>query len=148
MISAGKSYLGPSFTVTSAWRPLTLATYTSDSATRMSTLESEVMPASFRIQTMAATQYGEIRANLWHRDMKPMHLLRTKLSFLGANRFDPRGDRWVRVTFFQGAPLIAELNSEPADLMTFDDWSYALAPTCPGTGEFELASGAGHESLL
>jgi len=87
-----------------------------------------------RIQTMAATQYGEIRANLWHRDMKPMHLLRTKLSFLGANRFDPRGDRWVRVTFFQGAPLIAELNSEPADLMTFDDWSYALAPTCPGTG--------------
>ena len=87
-----------------------------------------------RIQTMAATQYGEIRANLWHRDMKPMHLLRTKLSFLGANRFDPRGDRWVRVTFFQGAPLIAELNSEPADLMAFDDWSYALAPTCPGTG--------------
>lgn len=92
-----------------------------------------------RIQTMAATQYGEIRANLWHRDMKPMHLLRTKLSFLGANRFDPRGDRWVRVTFFQGAPLIAELNSEPADLMTFDDWSYALAPTCPGTGEPEPA---------
>ena len=30
-----------------------------------------------RIQTMAATPYGEIQANLWHRDMKPMHLLRS-----------------------------------------------------------------------
>ncbi len=82
-----------------------------------------------RIQTMAATPFGEIRANLWHRDMRPIHLLRTKLSFLGANRFDPRGERWVRVTFFQGAPLIEELNSEPTDLADFDDWSFPLAPT-------------------
>lgn len=82
-----------------------------------------------RIQTMAAHTYGEIQANLWHQDMKPMHLLRTKLSFLGANRFDPRGDRWVRVTFFQGAPLIDELNTEPTNLYAFDDWSYALAPS-------------------
>lgn len=81
-----------------------------------------------RIQTMAGSAYGEIRANLWHREMKPMHLLRAKLSFLGAQRFDPRGDRWVRVTFFQGAPLIAELNAEPVDLLDFDDWSFALAP--------------------
>jgi hypothetical protein len=80
-----------------------------------------------RIQTMAGSAYGEIRANLWHRDMKPMHLLRAKLSFLGAQRFDPRGDRWVRVTFFQGAPLLSELNAEPADLNDFDDWSFALS---------------------
>ena len=86
-----------------------------------------------RIQTMASTAYGEIRANLWHRDMNPMHLLRTKLSFLGANRFDPRGDRWVRGTFFQGAPLIAELNAEPVDLLEFDDWSYAVSPASPAS---------------
>ena len=85
-----------------------------------------------RIQTMAGSAYGEIRANLWHREMKPMHLLRAKLSFLGAQRFDPKGDRWVRVTFFQGAPLIAELNAEPVDLVGFDDWSFALAPQRPG----------------
>lgn len=84
-----------------------------------------------RIQTMAGSAYGEIRANLWHREMKPMHLLRAKLSFLGAQRFDPKGDRWVRVTFFQGAPLIAELNAEPVDLVNFDDWSFALAPQRP-----------------
>ena len=58
-----------------------------------------------------------------------MHLLRTKLSFLGASRFDPRSDRWVRVTFFQGAPLVDELNREPTDLASFDDWSFPLAPT-------------------
>lgn len=84
-----------------------------------------------RIQTMAGSAYGEIRANLWHREMKPMHLLRAKLSFLGAQRFDPKGDRWVRVTFFQGAPLISELNAEPVDLVDFDDWSFALAPQGP-----------------
>jgi len=32
------------------------------------------------------------------------------------------------VTFFQGAPLLSELNAEPADLSAFDDWSFALSP--------------------
>jgi len=43
-----------------------------------------------RIQTMAPTPYGEIRANLWHRDMKPMHLLRTKLSFFWRGPVRPK----------------------------------------------------------
>ena len=89
----------------------------------------EHMAAVRRIQTMAATVYGEIRANLWHRDLKPMHLLRTKLSFLGAHRFDPRGDRWVRVTFFQGAPLLSDFEDAWADPQRFDDWSFPIAPT-------------------
>ena len=81
-----------------------------------------------RIQTMAATVYGEIRANLWHRDMKPMHLLRAKLSFLGAHRFDPRGDRWVRVTFFQGAPLLSDYHDRSTSPEVFDDWGFPVAP--------------------
>lgn len=85
-----------------------------------------------RIQTMGATPYGEIRANLWHRDMKPMHLLRTKLSFFGASRFDPKSDRWVRVTLFQGAPLFCELFSDhgtdKARLTALDDWSFPVEP--------------------
>lgn len=60
--------------------------------------------------------------------MKQMHLLRTKFSFLGASRFDSRSDRWVRVTFFQCALLVDELNAEPIDLATFDDRSSLLAP--------------------
>ena len=81
-----------------------------------------------RIQTMAATVYGEIRANLWHRDMKPMHLLRAKLSFLGAHRFDPRGGRWVRVTFFQGAPLLSDYADSSTPLEVFDDWGFPVTP--------------------
>ena len=81
-----------------------------------------------RIQTMAPTPYGEIRANLWHRDMKPMHLLRTKLSFFGAGRFDPKSDRWVRITLFQGAPLTHELTNPALSLEQLDDWSFPLQP--------------------
>ncbi len=85
-----------------------------------------------RIQTMGATPYGEIQANLWHRDMKPMHLLRTKLSFFGASRFDPKSDRWVRVTLFQGAPLFCELFSDhgadKARMAALDDWSFPVEP--------------------
>lgn len=85
-----------------------------------------------RIQTMGPTLYGEIQANLWHRDMKPMHLLRTKLSFFGASRFDPKSDRWVRVTLFQGAPLFCELFSDhgtdSARLAELDDWSFPVEP--------------------
>nr|WP_298379841.1 hypothetical protein [uncultured Halomonas sp.] len=86
-----------------------------------------------RIQAMTETPYGEIRANLWHQNMKPMHLLRTKLSFFGASRFDPKSDRWVRITLFQGAPLVEELNAEPANLADFDDWSFPLEPSVNGT---------------
>ena len=57
-----------------------------------------------RIQTMAATRYGEIRANLLDRDVLPMHLLRCKLSFFGVSKFDPRSRLWVRNTMFQGLP--------------------------------------------
>ena len=85
-----------------------------------------------RIQTMGLTPYGEIQANLWHRDMKPMHLLRTKLSFFGASRFDPKSDRWVRVTLFQGAPLFCELFShhgtDQSRLSKLDDWSFPTEP--------------------
>lgn len=82
-----------------------------------------------RIQTMANTAYGEIRANLWHRNMKPMHLLRTKLSFFGASRFDPKSDRWVRITLFQGAPLSEELNNTALSLEQLDDWGFPIEPT-------------------
>jgi hypothetical protein len=81
-----------------------------------------------RVQSLVKATYGDIHANLWHREMKPMHLLRAKLAFFGASRFDPKSDRWVRITLFQGAPLVEELNAEPEDLSHFDDWSFPLQP--------------------
>lgn len=99
-----------------------------------------------RIQTLVRAPYGDIHANLWHRDMKPMHLLRTKLSFFGASRFDPKSDRWVRITLFQGAPLVEELNAEPQDLAGFDDWSFPLEPAREGeAGSFHGRTGVAAE---
>jgi len=58
-----------------------------------------------RIQTLADKPYAEVRDNLLHRDMRPIDLLRFKLSFFGAIRFDPKSDRWTRITLFSGTPL-------------------------------------------
>ena len=49
--------------------------------------------------------------------MRPIDLLRCKLSFFGASKFDPRSDRWLRITMYQGAPFPDELaRLDPDDL--------------------------------
>ncbi len=63
-----------------------------------------------RVQIAARYEYAEIRDNLLGADMRPIDLLRCKLSCFGAARFDPRSDRWLRITLFQGAPLPDELH--------------------------------------
>lgn len=62
-----------------------------------------------RAQTTARYPFGEIRDNLIAGDMLPIDLLRCKLAFFGATRFDPRSDRWVRISLFQGAPYPDDL---------------------------------------
>ena len=53
--------------------------------------------------------------------MKPIDMLRCKLSFFGATRFDPRSDRWVRICMYQNAPFPEELAEN------YDDyWPYPL----------------------
>ncbi|MDX1655075.1 MAG: hypothetical protein R3310_07655 [Candidatus Competibacteraceae bacterium] len=76
-----------------------------------------------RIQSLRGYEYGEVRANLLHRDTLPIHLLRAKLSFFGASKFDPKSDRWVRISLFQGAPLVADIGRHWED-----DWSFPCMP--------------------
>lgn len=57
-----------------------------------------------RAQIAARHPFAEIRDNLIDAQMLPIDLLRCKLAFFGATRFDPRSDRWVRISLFQGAP--------------------------------------------
>ncbi|NRB36105.1 MAG: hypothetical protein HRU31_15465 [Rhodobacteraceae bacterium] len=57
-----------------------------------------------RVQMTRTAAYAELRDNLIGDDMTPIDMLRCKLAFFGATRFDPRSDRWVRITLFQGAP--------------------------------------------
>ena len=60
--------------------------------------------AARRVQTLAHCPYGEIRDNLIADTTLPIDMLRAKLSFFGASRFDPRSDRWTRITLYGGAP--------------------------------------------
>ena len=65
-----------------------------------------------RVQTIARHPYGEFHDNLVAADIRPIDLLRCKLSFLGASKFDPRSDRWTRITLYQGAPTARELTPD------------------------------------
>jgi len=85
-----------------------------------------------RVQLVDKFPYAEIHGNTIASDMKPVDLLRCKLSFFGATRFDPRSDRWVRITMFKGAPFPSELSDfDPDDLayppLTDDNPSLCLA---------------------
>ncbi|WP_299963291.1 hypothetical protein [uncultured Roseobacter sp.] len=62
-----------------------------------------------RVEMAAAYPYAEIRDNLIAADCLPIDLLRCKLSFFGAAKFDPKSDLWTRITLFQGAPLAEEV---------------------------------------
>ena len=62
--------------------------------------------------------YSEIQDNTISEITIPIDMLRLKLSFFGALKFDPRSDKWLRICMFQGAPL-------PNDLKNYDDhWVY------------------------
>ncbi|MBZ8118695.1 hypothetical protein KUD11_08540 [Roseovarius sp. LXJ103] len=73
-----------------------------------------------RAQIAAKLPYAEIRDNTIGEDMLPIDMLRAKLSFFGACHFDPRSDRWVRITMFQHAPFPSEIAAGGAA----DDWTY------------------------
>jgi hypothetical protein len=62
-----------------------------------------------RVQNLATHPYAEIQDNLIAADMLPVDILRCKLSFFGATKFDPRSDRWVRICMYQDAPFPHEL---------------------------------------
>jgi len=58
-----------------------------------------------RVQVAAQYPYSEIRDNLIAETCLPIDMLRCKLAFFGASKFDPKSDRWTRITMYQGAPL-------------------------------------------
>ncbi len=62
--------------------------------------------------------YSEIQDNTISENAVPIDMLRLKLSFFGALKFDPRSDKWLRICMFQGAPL-------PNELKNYDEqWVY------------------------
>lgn len=82
----------------------------------------EYRSALKRLQLADQFAYSEIQDNLIASDMVPVDLLRCKLSFFGANKFDPRSDRWVRITMYQGAPFPNEIEHCEVDSWAFGSY--------------------------
>ncbi len=70
-----------------------------------------------RVQILTRYAYAEIRQNLIAQGMRAVDILRCKLAFFGVTRFDPRSDKWLRITLYQGAPFPHELHERD-----WDDW--------------------------
>ena len=62
--------------------------------------------------------YSEIQDNTIGASLVPIDMLRLKLSFFGAVKFDPRSDKWLRINMYQGAPLSHEMKNSK------DTWVY------------------------
>ena len=63
--------------------------------------------------------YSEIQDNTIGSKLMPIDMLRLKLSFFGAIKFDPKSDKWLRICMFQGAPLPKDLKNSN------DNWMYS-----------------------
>jgi len=83
------------------------------------TVHPEHRAAIRRTQIARVAPYAEIRDNTIGADLMPIDMLRAKLSFFGATSFDPRSDRWVRISMYAGAPYPEDLTPDTADL-----WPY------------------------
>ena len=84
-------------------------------------LHPEQRGAVRRAQNLIRYPFGEIRGNLLDGACRPIDLLRCKLSFFGASKFDPKSDRWIRVALFQGAPTFECVVDSVAD-----DWLFPV----------------------
>ena len=63
--------------------------------------------------------YSEIQDNSIGSNLVPIDMLRLKLSYFGAQKFDPRSDKWLRICMYQGAPLMEEIHN------SHDSWMYS-----------------------
>ena len=80
-----------------------------------------------RSQLHHTRPYSEICDNILSAKMRPIDLLRFKLACFGALRFDPRSDRWLRISLYQNAPFARELQKSN------DTWMFPIAATVDST---------------
>lgn len=104
-------------------QPLGIGRLASDMADSLAAFSAEETLAGFllahpehrlmarRVQQSAAHPYAEIQDNLLAAGMLPIDILRCKLAFFGASHFDPRSDKWVRISLFKGEPYPDDLTS-------------------------------------
>ena len=86
-----------------------------------------------RVQSLADSEYAELRVNWLAPDFSPFEPVRFVLAFYGMEKFESALPKSVRGSFLQGAP-IAEDVAEGRD----GDWPYPLIPA-PGSHPVRLA---------
>lgn len=77
-----------------------------------------------RIQSISNIPYAEAQVNPLSDDFLPLDLQRFQLAVYGMENFNPQSTDWLRVTLYQGAPIVADL-SDPSLL---DDWLFRPKP--------------------
>ena len=97
---------------------LLLATKNSWTIAKFLSTNNELRHVVRRAFIVEKFPYSEIQDNTIGQKIMPIDMLRLKLSFFGALKFDPRSDKWLRICMFQGAPL-------PEQLKNYDEhWVY------------------------
>jgi hypothetical protein len=80
------------------------------------TRHPDYAPVVERITLSSRYPYAEIHDNLIAKSCLPVDMLRCKLAFFGASKFDRKSDGWTRITLCQGASLADRLGE------CADDW--------------------------
>tara|TARA_B100000902_G_scaffold390212_1_gene438770 strand:+ start:3141 stop:4802 length:1662 start_codon:yes stop_codon:yes gene_type:complete len=95
-----------------------IITKNSNTIAKFLSMNSELRHVVRRAFILEKFPYSEIQDNTISKNTMPIDMLRLKLSFFGALKFDPRSDKWLRICMFQGAPL-------PRNLKNYDEqWVY------------------------
>ena len=112
-------------------QPLAIARDIKDLHIRLNNLEAQQTVADFlsnnndlrhiirRCFIIERLPYSEIQDNSIGSNLVPIDMLRLKLSYFGAQKFDPRSDKWLRICMYQGAPLMEEIHN------SHDSWMYS-----------------------
>ena len=112
-------------------QPLAIARDIKDLYLRLKNLEVQQTVADFlsnnndlrhiirRCFIIEKLPYSEIQDNSIGSNLVPIDMLRLKLSYFGAQKFDPRSDKWLRICMYQGAPLMEEIHN------SHDSWMYS-----------------------
>ena len=78
-----------------------------------------------RIQSVSNLPYAEAHINPLAEDFVPLDLQRFQLAIYGMENFNPQSTDWLRVTLYQGAPIVSDLLNKESK----DDWLFMPKPT-------------------
>lgn len=84
-------------------------------------------------RVVGAVEYGDTRDNACSQHYLPLMIQRLQLAMYGMENYKPKSTDWLRVTLFQGAPRIKDLNdlgrsTSESTRHNFDSWMWPPLP--------------------